>query len=132
MSMYIGIRDISICVFRRLMDHGQPEVGKTDKRCITCSIGKQHTEATDVGAGKMLELVHIKVCDSTRLPSLSGTRGEDRREMYNMFGRKATQRLYQHGRWWCVGACTCQSLLFDKNTSLSDARYIVLLDDNFS
>ena len=78
MSMYIGIRDISICVFRRLMDHGQPEVGKTEKRCITCSIGNQHTEATDMGAGKMLELAHIKVCDSTRLPSLSGTRGEDR------------------------------------------------------
>jgi hypothetical protein len=60
MSMYIGIRDISICVFRRLMDHGQPEVGKTDKRCITCSIGKQHTESTDMGAGKMLELVQSK------------------------------------------------------------------------
>jgi len=44
----------------------QAQGGKIDERCITCSVGKKHKDATNMGDGGMLELVHVKVCCLTR------------------------------------------------------------------
>lgn len=45
---------------------------KTDGRCMTCSDGMQHKEATNMGAGKALELVHVEACGPTRIPIIIG------------------------------------------------------------
>jgi hypothetical protein len=47
---------------------------KTEGKCKACLVEKQHKEVIDMGASKALELVHVKICDLTRTPSLSGAR----------------------------------------------------------
>jgi hypothetical protein len=43
------------------MVDGVPDIEKMEGRCITCLVGKQHKEATDMGARRALELVHVNV-----------------------------------------------------------------------
>lgn len=47
---------------------------KTQRKCKTCSDGKQHKEAINMGVVKVLELVYVEVVGMTRTPSLSGAR----------------------------------------------------------
>ena len=41
----------------------QAQGGKIDERCITCSVGKKHKDATNMRDGGMLDLVHVKVVE---------------------------------------------------------------------
>lgn len=53
---------------------GLPDMEKTQRKCKTCSDGKQHKEAINMGVVKVLELVYVEVVGMTRTPSLSGAR----------------------------------------------------------
>jgi hypothetical protein len=56
------------------MVDGLPNIEKTKGRCMTCLAGKKHKEFIDMGTSIALGIVHVELCNLTRLPSLLGVR----------------------------------------------------------